>query len=265
MSKTIKTILDLLTDDEPFQFYGNNTTSIHGVKNITEIQNNYASYSTSTRTIPNNRRNALLVTSDKQMKQDCNIILTSNPRYIFAQILNMFRDYYPDDEPIIGKNFRIGEQCVLKNCIIGDNVKIHSGTIIGESGFGYVKNSSETKTIEFPHYGKAIIGDNVNIHSNCCVDRGSLTNTIIEENCKFDNFCHIAHNDVIGKFTMVSARTMVSGGVTIGRHCWIGSGSSIIDKITIEHHTFLGTGSNVIKSITEPYQTWAGNPARRLK
>jgi UDP-3-O-[3-hydroxymyristoyl] glucosamine N-acyltransferase len=64
---------------------------------------------------------------------------------------------------------------------------------------------------------------------------------------------------------MVSARVMISGGVKIGKKCWLGSGSSIIDRISIADNTFLGTGTNVIKSILEPNQTWVGNPARRIK
>ena len=72
--------------------------------------------------------------------------------------------------------------CIYNDCIIGQNCKIDSGTIIGADGFGLVKDNNIN--INVPHIGKVIIQDDVRIGSNCCIDRGTIQDTIIKENSR---------------------------------------------------------------------------------
>jgi len=65
----------------------------------------------------------------------------------------------------IGDNTYIGAHVSIKSSVIGNNVIIEDGTVIGGHGFGYVKQESgEFKN--FPHYGRVMIGDDVYIGSN---------------------------------------------------------------------------------------------------
>ena len=271
MNKNIKDILNLLDyDSENFNYYGDDSINIIGVKNIFQCEKSHISFITSDSYLQYIKKGSVVVCNidnniTNLVKEGYNFITTTNPRYIFAMILEIFKDHYPDEKIQLGKNFKVGENCVFKNCIIGDNVTIHSGTIVGEDGFGYVRNSNGTKIIKFPHYGKVIIENNVHIHANCCIDRGSLSDTIIRSNVKIDNMVHIAHNVEIDENTFIITQSMIGGGTKIGKNCWISPGCSIIDGITIADNTYIGIGTNVIKSILEPNQTWVGNPARRIK
>ena len=55
---------------------------------------------------------------------------------------------------------------------VGDRVVIHSGTVIGCDGYGYVpiKNGHQ----KIPQTGNVIIHDDVEIGSNCAIDRATI-------------------------------------------------------------------------------------------
>jgi acetyltransferase-like isoleucine patch superfamily enzyme len=194
-----------------------------------------------------------------------NFIASDNSKLTFVKMANYFLKYHQQkEERIIGKNFKVGSLSVVKNCIIGNNVTLHSGVVIGESGFGYIQDEHGT-SLQFPHIGKVIIEDDVCIHSNVCIDRGALSNTIIRRGVRIDNMVHVAHNVEIGENTYVTAGVTFSGSVKVGKNCWIAPGSVLMDGITIADDTFIGLGSVVLKNIKNPGEIWVGNPARKLK
>ena len=166
------------------------------------------------------------------------------------------------DNVEIGENVKISSNCVINNAIIGNNVNIYSGVIIGDDGFGYLRERDKS-IIKFPHIGKVVIQDNVELHSGVCIARGTLGDTLLKTGVKCDNMVHIAHNDIIGKHTMIAAKTMISGSVKIGDYCWISPGCSIIDGIEIADNTFIGIGSVVLKDIKNTGEVWYGCPARK--
>lgn len=161
-------------------------------------------------------------------------------------------------ESEIGDNCQIGANTVLKNCIIQDNVIIGSNSTIGETGFGYVK--SDDRIDLFPHFGQVVIENNVHIGNNTCIDRGSLSDTIIKAGVKIDNLVHIAHNVIIGKNTLVIANSMIAGSVEIGENCWIAPSCNLMNGIKIGNNATIGLGSVVTKDIPKN-QVYLGNPA----
>lgn len=245
-------------------YFGDKNIEIFGIKHIDENCSNYISFVYSD--LINNYEidpNSIIISDNEQIKNSCNLIYTDNPKFLFSKIFNMFFENKCISKSIVKSNFKCGKNCILKNCIIGNNVTIHSGVIIGEDGFGYSKNQNEI--IKFPHLGKVIIEDNVEIHSNVCIDRGSLSNTIIRKNSKIDNLVHIAHNVEIGENTFIIAQSMIGGSSKIGNNCWISPGCKIIDRISIADNTILGIGSVLLRNIENSGETWAGVPAKKIK
>ena len=108
----------------------------------------------------------------------------------------------------IGKNCHIRSNVVLSHCIIGDNVEIGAGSIIGDEGFGF--EMSESGAIRMPHIGLVQIENSVFVGSACAIDRGCLDNTIISNNVIIDNLCHIAHNVKIGTNSVISGQCGIS-------------------------------------------------------
>lgn len=218
-------------------------------------------------------------------------ILTKDPKLLFTIIANdnfikktkplIHPAAYVDPEAAIAANVYIGPGCVIHKCsigahtqllanvtinddvIIGENVIIKPGAVLGFEGFGFVK-TPEGDLLKFPQIGRLIIHDNVEIGSNTCIDRGSLVDTVIGKGTKINDLCHIAHNVIIGKNTTITGLVNVSGSCIIGNNVHIAPSTTVRDHITIGDNVLIGQGSTVIKDVPK-CEVWAGNPARFLR
>lgn len=165
-----------------------------------------------------------------------------------------------EEDVKIGTNCIIGANTVIKKgTIIQNNVEIGSCNVIGGTGFGYAKQAGSNEYEQFPHFGIVILKDNVHIGNNTCIDRGSLSDTIIEEGVKIDNLVHIAHNVKVGKNSVVIANSMIAGSVIIEENCWVAPCATVRNAITIGKDSTIGLGSTVTKSVLAG-QVVMGNP-----
>lgn len=165
-----------------------------------------------------------------------------------------------EENVIIDSGTLIGNNVVIKNNTnIGKNCVIQSGAIIGEEGFGFIEINNLKKRV--PHIGGVQIGNEVEIGANTCIVRGVIEDTILEDNVKIDNLCHIAHNVVIKKNTSVVAQTLVAGSAKIGENSWI-STSCIRNQILVGDNCLVGLGAVVVKNV-ENNSIVFGNPAKK--
>lgn len=167
---------------------------------------------------------------------------------------------------VIGKA-KIGAETVVSpyvriydNVTIGRECFIKEGAVIGGAGFGFERDEDGNR-FRFPQIGGVRIGDHVDIGGNTCIDRGALSDTILEDYAKVDNLCHIAHNAHIGKNAVVVACAEVSGSCSIGEETWVGPNACIRDQRNVGSNTMIGMGSVVVKHIGNN-EVWAGNPAK---
>jgi UDP-3-O-[3-hydroxymyristoyl] glucosamine N-acyltransferase len=170
----------------------------------------------------------------------------------------------------IGKGVEIGEgSVVMPQVVIHDGVKIgrncviKSGAVIGLDGFGFERDE-ESKPIRFLHLGGVVIGDDVEIGSFTTVCSGALQDTVIEDHVKIDDHVHVAHGVHLGKRTIVTACSEISGGVSIGEEVWIAPQVSIKEQLKIGSRAYLGLAAVVIRDVADG-QTVVGNPARVLE
>ena len=170
---------------------------------------------------------------------------------------------------VIGNGAAIGTHCSLKpnvtiyhNVIIGDNCIIHSGTVIGCDGFGYVKENNIHEKI--PQTGNVVIGNDVEIGSNCAIDRATIGITSIGDLTKIDNLVHIAHNVKVGKGCLITAGFAVAGSTEIGDYCTFAGQVGIAPHVKIGSDSVFAAKSGVTKSL-EGGKVYAGFPAREIR
>ena len=162
----------------------------------------------------------------------------------------------------IGKNCSIGSNIIIDNSLLGDNIIIKSGTLIGQTGFGF--SFENNQRIKFPHIGRVIIENNVQIGSFCTIDRGSLSDTVIGEFSSVDNQVQIAHNVKIGNFCMIAAQSGIAGSTTIGNNVQIGGQAGISGHLIIGNNVKIGGKSGVVDHINDG-QVVMGYPARSIR
>lgn len=170
----------------------------------------------------------------------------------------------------IGKDVVIGNDVIIHDNVsivcpttIGDGVEMFSGVVVGSTGYGYYTGITGEQC-QVPHVGGVEIGAGVSIGANCCIDRGTIGNTIIGENVKIDNLCHIAHNVNIGKGSMVVALSLLGGSAVLGEDTYIAPCASVMNQIHIGNNAFVGMGAVVTKNVEEN-KVVAGVPAKVLR
>tara|TARA_B100000941_G_scaffold279279_1_gene244597 strand:+ start:692 stop:1594 length:903 start_codon:yes stop_codon:yes gene_type:complete len=201
---------------------------------------------------------------------DTNLLIHSNPYLAYANLTEIFVKKYDDDNEgieseigqnvnigkhsSIGKNCKISDNVVIKDNVsiypgtnIGSNVVIHSGSVLGSDGFGFVPTVDGWQKIY--HLGGLIIEDHCEIGANCTIDRGALGNTVLHQNVKLDNGVHLAHNVTIGENTAIAAQTAIAGSVSVGKNCRIAGHVGITDHLEIGDNVTLLAKSLVTTSI----------------
>ena len=175
----------------------------------------------------------------------------------------LYANCYVGHETHLGKNCLIYPQVVLREKVsLGDRVIIHSGTVIGSDGFGYV--TVDGKHLKVPQVGTVLIEDDVEIGANVTVDRARFDKTIIGEGTKIDNLVQIAHNVTIGKHCLIVAQSGIAGSTKIGDHVILAAQSGLVGHIEIGDGAVVAAQSGATRSIKAGEQVF-GSPAQPIK
>ncbi len=136
----------------------------------------------------------------------------------------------------IGKKFFAHSHAVVREySVIGDNVRLQNGAVVGGDGFGFARDGNTWYKIV--QSGKTIIGDDVEIQANACIDRASIGETRIARGAKIDNLVQVGHGSSVGENTRLCAQVGLAGSTEVGKdvilagqvgvagHCKIGDGA----------------------------------------
>ncbi len=168
----------------------------------------------------------------------------------------------------VGPGSKIGRDCILypnvtiyDGCTIGDRVTIHSGTVVGQDGFGYATHDGIHHKI--PQIGGVVIEDDVEIGANCSIDRGTLGDTVIGHGTKMSNLIAIGHGTKIGPNCLLVAQVGIAGSVEVGQYCVFAGQVGVVGHIKIGDGVKIGAQAGVINNV-EAGQAVVGSPAQPI-
>jgi UDP-3-O-[3-hydroxymyristoyl] glucosamine N-acyltransferase len=185
---------------------------------------------------------------------------------------------------IVGEKVRIGPRSVLRgliyigaDCLVGEDatifpnvtlyprtevgnrVRIHSGTVVGSDGFGYVLDNGVHRKV--PQIGNVIICDDVELGANVTVDRGALGPTIVGKGTKIDNLVQIAHNVTVGEHCIIVSQVGISGSTKLGNYVILGGQVGLAGHLKIGNRVSVAAQSGVMHNIPDG-ETWIWTPAQ---
>jgi UDP-3-O-[3-hydroxymyristoyl] glucosamine N-acyltransferase len=152
---------------------------------------------------------------------------------------------YPGVEA--GRNLFAHAHAVMReDCILGDDVTLENGVIIGADGFGFAKNE-DGHWEKIPQSGPVRLGNRVDVQANATIDRATVGETRIGDGTKVDNLVQVGHASHVGENTLICAQTGLAGSSIIGNnviltgqtgvagHCTVGDGVILTAQSAVSH------------------------------
>ncbi len=159
----------------------------------------------------------------------------------------------------IGSRFFAHAHAVVReNCVLGDNVTLENGAIIGADGFGFSKNESG-QWEKIPQSGPVRIGSRVDVQANATIDRATVGATEIGDGTKIDNLVQVGHGSRIGENTLVCAQTGLAGSSVIGNNVILAGQVGIAGHCTVGDGVIL-TAQSAVSHDVPPGKTISGSP-----
>ena len=164
------------------------------------------------------------------------------------------------DDCILGEGCRLFPNVSLyPRSMLGRRVRIHSGSVVGADGFGYVFDQGQHRKV--PQVGQVVLHDDVELGACVTIDRAALGATVIGRGTKIDNLVQIAHNVTVGEHCIIVSQVGVAGSTKIGSYVTIAGQAGIAGHLRIGDRVTIGAKAGVMNHIPEG-QSWLGAPAR---
>jgi len=167
---------------------------------------------------------------------------------------------------VLEDEVQVGEASVLearvvcyRGTVIGRRVVVQAGTVLGGVGFGFVSSAVGHRRV--PHVGRCILEDDVEVGSNCCIDRGSIDDTVIGSGTKIDNLVQVGHNVRMGKRCFVAAGVGIGGSSRIGDDVVLAGQAGIAGHLTVGDRARVAAQGGVSTSVPAEAD-YGGSPAR---
>ena len=192
------------------------------------------------------------------------------PNAFVGANVTLAANVYIGANAVVEANCQIGEETVIHplayighSTEIGKRCEVHPHAVIGKEGFGYAHDERFNHT-RIPHQGRVVLGDDVHIGACCAIDRGTFGETRIESGVIMDNLVHIAHNNVIGRNSVLTSGFTMAGSSKIGANFVTGGKTVVAGHIEIADNVQVAALTAISKSLPVAGQ-YGGNPIQPLQ
>jgi UDP-3-O-[3-hydroxymyristoyl] glucosamine N-acyltransferase len=165
----------------------------------------------------------------------------------------------------IGDDVTVGDDCTLfpnvvvyPRCRIGNRVRIHACTVIGNDGYGFAP-TPEKRLAKIPQLGWVEIGDDVEIGPCCTVHRGALGPTRIGRGTKIDALVLVAHNVQVGEDVRLVGGAAIAGSSSVGDRAIVAGQVGVAGHLKIAADVVIAAQSGVAGDVDKPGVYW-GTP-----
>lgn len=234
----------------------------------------------------NSAATTVLINKEVEAPEGKGLLVSDDPFRDFNKITQFYKPFVAAQQSIandvvvgegsviqpgcfIGPNVTIGKNTIIHanvtiygDCEIGDDVIIHSGTVLGSHAFYYKKRPEG--------YDKLLSGGDIRIENrvelgaSCTIDKGVSGTTIIGEGSKLDNNVHIGHDTQVGKNCLFASQVGVAGCVVVEDNVTLWGQVGVTSGITIGEGCVVLAQSGISKSL-DAKKTYFGYPAEEAR
>jgi UDP-3-O-[3-hydroxymyristoyl] glucosamine N-acyltransferase len=215
------------------------------------------------------------------------ILVCEHPFKAYDQLIREFRPFRPlttqldpsskihpstiiEPGVVIAHNVEIGESChiqanvvIMEHTIIGNNVTIQAGSMIGTDAF-YFKKHDDGTFEKWRSGGRVIIEDNVDIGACCTINKGVSGDTIIGEGSKLDCQVPVGHGVVIGKNCIIAGQVGIGGKTIVEDNVILYGQVGLSPRIRVGEGAVISAQSGVSKSLAGK-KAYFGSPADEIR
>jgi UDP-N-acetylglucosamine acyltransferase len=172
---------------------------------------------------------------------------------------------------ILGEGTRVGAFSIIeehvvtgKDCDIQDHVVVRGRTQIGDQVRIFPFAAVGVEPQHMAYKGEpttVVIGNRVTLRESVTVHRGTTFGTgttIIGDDAFIMAYCHVAHDCIVGKNTILANLVNLAGHVTIGDYAVVGGMTAVCQYCRVGNYAFVGGGSLIRKDLP-PYLVGKGN------
>jgi len=189
------------------------------------------------------------------------------------------RDVSPDaavsPQAIVEGNVRIGEGVVIGPlCTVGPDVSIGRGsvlhpgarvyprvsigeettiganTVVGNDGYGYVRDDAGNK-VRMPQLAGVTIGSQVDVGALVVVEGGAIRPTVIEDHAKIADLVFLGHGVRVERNASLTAGVVLAGSSVVGTEAWLGINTSVRDGRRVGSHALVGMDASVQEDLED--------------
>lgn len=164
----------------------------------------------------------------------------------------------------IGDHFFAHSHSVVReHCILGNNVVLQNGAVVGTDGFGFARDGATPNQggwRKILQSGPAILEDDVEVQANSCIDRASIGETRIGRGAKIDNLVQVGHGSRVGENTLLCAQVGLAGSSHVGSDVILAGQVGVAGHCTIGDRVVVTAQSGTHGDIA-PGRMMSGSPA----